>query len=58
MALVSPGPDRVVAPCTLFGSCGGCAFQELSYGAHAGAQRNERAALSWSLQACLREHCF
>jgi 23S rRNA (uracil1939-C5)-methyltransferase len=30
-SLVEPGPDRVVAPCRHFGTCGGCRFQDLAY---------------------------
>ncbi len=30
---LSPGPDRVVAPCPHFGACGGCKWQDLDYAA-------------------------
>ena len=32
-SLLEPGPDRVVAPCRHFGTCGGCRFQDLAYDA-------------------------
>lgn len=47
VSLLSPAPARVAAPCSLFGSCGGCAYQELSYGAQlAWKQRQVADALS------------
>lgn len=29
--VVHPGPERVEAPCSHFGTCGGCRFQDLAY---------------------------
>ncbi len=39
--VVSPGPDRVEAPCTHFGTCGGCRFQDLAYEAQTAAKHDQ-----------------
>ncbi len=36
--ILEPGPDRVVPPCPIFGICGGCDFQQLSYQAQLAAK--------------------
>lgn len=33
LEILTPSPDRISPPCPLFGSCGGCATQHLSYSA-------------------------
>jgi tRNA/tmRNA/rRNA uracil-C5-methylase (TrmA/RlmC/RlmD family) len=45
-ALLEPGPERVDPVCAVFGSCGGCAWQHVSYAAQLEAKRMiARAAL-------------
>ncbi len=39
--LVEPGPDRVEPRCAHAGSCGGCRFPELAYGAQARAKEEQ-----------------
>jgi 23S rRNA (uracil1939-C5)-methyltransferase len=36
---IAPGPDRVEPVCPVFGSCGGCSWQHLSYAAQLEAKR-------------------
>jgi len=39
VAIERPGPDRVPPPCPLFGSCGGCQWQQVTLGAQQAAKR-------------------
>ena len=39
--VVSPGPQRVDAPCAHYPACGGCRFQDLAYEAQIGAKRDQ-----------------
>ena len=39
LELIEPGPDRVEAPCSVFGRCGGCRWQHLAYPAQLEAKR-------------------
>ena len=39
--VLRPSPDRVPAPCPLFGSCGGCQYQNLSYPAQLDWKRRQ-----------------
>lgn len=39
LRVIESSPDRVEAPCSLFGSCGGCQLQHLSYEAQLAAKR-------------------
>jgi 23S rRNA (uracil1939-C5)-methyltransferase len=45
--IVEPSPDRVVAPCPVFGKCGGCQYQHASY---ASQLRYKRDILAETLQ--------
>ncbi len=47
LKIVSPGPDRVPPPCPVYGTCGGCQLQHLSY---AGQLESKRAFIQESLQ--------
>ncbi|MDB6071204.1 MAG: SAM-dependent methyltransferase [Verrucomicrobiales bacterium] len=40
-----PSPDRVAAPCPLFGECGGCQYQNLTYAAQLNWKRRQVAEL-------------
>jgi 23S rRNA (uracil1939-C5)-methyltransferase len=40
-AVITPGADRVPAPCRHFGVCGGCRFQDLSYPAQLAAKESQ-----------------
>ncbi|NIS74694.1 MAG: TRAM domain-containing protein, partial [Deltaproteobacteria bacterium] len=38
--IITPSPDRVEPPCPVFGLCGGCQLQNLSYPAELGEKQN------------------
>jgi len=40
LEVCEPGPDRVEAPCPLYGQCGGCSLQHLSYDAQLAAKKD------------------
>ncbi len=37
--ILEPSPHRVAAPCPMFGTCGGCAFQQMAYPAQLAMKR-------------------
>lgn len=39
--VLTPSPDRVAAPCPLFGRCGGCQYQNLNYEAQLAWKRRQ-----------------
>src|SRR6188768_4167052 len=39
--VLRPAPDRVAAPCPLFGTCGGCQYQNLAYSAQLDWKRRQ-----------------
>lgn len=67
VSITRPSPDRVEAPCPLFGDCGGCQYQHYSYAAQlrwkqkqiAGLLR-KMAALDFPVNDCigLEEHGY
>lgn len=45
VAVLTPSPDRVTAPCPLFGRCGGCQYQHLAYPAQLSWKQRQLAEL-------------
>jgi len=39
LEVVAPSPQRMAAPCSVFGTCGGCQWQHVSYGTQLEAKR-------------------
>ncbi len=45
--IIHPSPHRVVPPCALFGQCGGCTWQQISYPVQLESKRNILAETLW-----------
>ncbi|MBW2736435.1 MAG: 23S rRNA (uracil(1939)-C(5))-methyltransferase RlmD [Deltaproteobacteria bacterium] len=50
LAVETPGPQRVLAPCSLLSRCGGCALQELAYPAQVTGKEQALKALLLGLE--------
>ena len=57
LEVLSPGADRVVAPCPHFGACGGCRFQDYAYEHQLEAKEGQVRENSSSAESH-PDHCF